>query len=123
MFDFAFIDGDHTIQGCLADWRAVDELLADGGIVLLHDTMPEVCGWAGPRHLLEHLRAHEGANYQWVNLPSPEGFGMALVQKLRPGAANAWTPGLAELVGEWRFMRRVAPHHAPSLREVVRRRV
>jgi predicted O-methyltransferase YrrM len=122
MFDFAFIDGDHTIQGCLADWRAVDDLLADGSVVLLHDTMPEKCGWAGPRHLLEHLRSREGANYQWVNLPSPEGFGMALVQKLRPGAANAWSPGLGELVREWLFMRRVAPGRGPSLLEVIRRR-
>jgi predicted O-methyltransferase YrrM len=122
MFDFAFIDGDHTIQGCLADWRAVDELLADGGVVLLHDTMPEKCGWAGPRHLLEQLRTHEASSYQWVNLPSPEGYGMALVQKLRPGAANAWSPGLGELLREWKFMRRVAPRHGPGLLEVIRRR-
>jgi predicted O-methyltransferase YrrM len=36
--DFIFIDGDHSEQGLLADWRAWSPLVEPGGIVALHDS-------------------------------------------------------------------------------------
>jgi hypothetical protein len=36
-FDYIFIDGWHSINQCIDDWRFV-EYLAEGGIVGLHDT-------------------------------------------------------------------------------------
>jgi predicted O-methyltransferase YrrM len=36
--DFVFIDGDHSEEGLLADWRAWSPLVAPGGIVALHDS-------------------------------------------------------------------------------------
>jgi predicted O-methyltransferase YrrM len=36
--DFVFIDGDHSEAGLLADWRAWSDLVAQGGIVALHDS-------------------------------------------------------------------------------------
>jgi predicted O-methyltransferase YrrM len=36
--DFVFIDGDHSEQGLLADWRAWSPLIESGGIVALHDS-------------------------------------------------------------------------------------
>lgn len=36
--DFVFIDGDHSEQGLLADWRAWSPLVEAGGIVALHDS-------------------------------------------------------------------------------------
>ena len=39
--DLLFIDGDHSYEGCLADWRAYNPLLASNAIVVMHDV-----GWA-----------------------------------------------------------------------------
>jgi len=36
--DFVFIDGDHSEDGLLADWRAWSPLVQTGGIVALHDS-------------------------------------------------------------------------------------
>jgi predicted O-methyltransferase YrrM len=36
--DFVFIDGDHSEEGLLADWRAWSALLEPGGVVALHDS-------------------------------------------------------------------------------------
>jgi predicted O-methyltransferase YrrM len=36
--DFIFIDGDHSEQGLLTDWRAWSALIASGGVVALHDS-------------------------------------------------------------------------------------
>ncbi len=98
--DFAFIDGDHTIKGCLKDWSAVDELLAPGALVLLHDTEPDLCGWLGPRYLLEKLGRGSETGYHWVNLPSPEGFGLALIQKKRAETWKTVRPSLVDLAVE-----------------------
>jgi len=36
--DFVFIDGDHSEEGLLDDWRAWSPLVEPGGIVALHDS-------------------------------------------------------------------------------------
>lgn len=35
--DVLFIDGDHSVEGTLADWRMYSPLVRPGGLVLLHD--------------------------------------------------------------------------------------
>lgn len=35
--DFAFIDGDHSLEAALLDWHYIDQLLVEGGIVVFHD--------------------------------------------------------------------------------------
>jgi predicted O-methyltransferase YrrM len=35
--DLAFIDGDHSYEGCLADLKAVWPKVKKGGVVLIHD--------------------------------------------------------------------------------------
>jgi len=40
--DVLFIDGDHSYEGCLADWRAYEPLLRPGSRVAFHDV-----AWAG----------------------------------------------------------------------------
>ena len=39
--DLLFIDGDHSYDGCLADWQAYSPLLSDKAIIVMHDI-----GWA-----------------------------------------------------------------------------
>lgn len=36
--DLIFIDGDHSYDGLLSDWRAWSPLVASGGVVCLHDS-------------------------------------------------------------------------------------
>lgn len=36
--DFAFIDGDHSVDGLKGDWAIIAPRIAYGGIVCLHDT-------------------------------------------------------------------------------------
>ena len=36
--DFVFIDGDHSYDGLRGDWEAWSALVADGGVVALHDS-------------------------------------------------------------------------------------
>ena len=38
--DLAFIDGDHSYEGCLADLKAVWPKVKKGGVVLIHDCIP-----------------------------------------------------------------------------------
>lgn len=101
--DFAFIDGDHRLRGALKDWQIVDECLVEGGIVLLHDTIPEKCDWLGPRYLLEELGKRASSTYHWVNIPTPEGYGIALIQKKSSSPSPKWAPSIAELLREKLF--------------------
>lgn len=38
--DFLFIDGDHTYEGVKRDFEMYSELVADGGLIALHDILP-----------------------------------------------------------------------------------
>jgi predicted O-methyltransferase YrrM len=38
LFDFVFIDGDHSYEGLEADWTGWSRLLASGGVIALHDS-------------------------------------------------------------------------------------
>jgi hypothetical protein len=49
-FDYIFIDGWHSINQCIKDWRFVTNL-APGGIVGMHDTNRH----PGPNHLVKYL--------------------------------------------------------------------
>jgi predicted O-methyltransferase YrrM len=107
--DFAFIDGDHTIPGCLIDWYAVDEFTREGAIIVLHDTNPQNCKWMGPRYLLDKLSEKQRAGYQWVNIPTHETIGLAVIQKLGDGKSGRFAPTLLELAKDYFFTRRYWP--------------
>ena len=101
--EFAFIDGDHYVKGCLNDWNAIDALLKPGAIVAFHDINPNKCGWMGPRYVLDRIHADFPGRYVTVNLPSPEGFGIGIVQKLSDDLAWLGNPSLSVLLRERLF--------------------
>jgi cephalosporin hydroxylase len=69
--DFLFIDGWHSINQVLAEWR-LTEYLAPDGVVGLHD----VNYHPGPRHLVENL------SDEWsVDMRCPADWGIAFVTK------------------------------------------
>jgi len=43
-FDLIFIDGDHTMKGCLADLRMCASLAKNSGVIICHDYYPDDVG-------------------------------------------------------------------------------
>jgi predicted O-methyltransferase YrrM len=80
--DFLFIDGDHSIEGCVGDFTLYAPYLASGGYLLLHDTNPAACGWQGPRHLIDHC-LRESPDFEVFEFPTaPQNYGLALARKV-----------------------------------------
>jgi predicted O-methyltransferase YrrM len=63
--DLLFIDGDHSYEGVLADWKAYCDLLAPDAIVIMHDI-----GWAEgvQRVVNEEIRPLTSNEYRLPNL-------------------------------------------------------
>lgn len=85
-FDFAFIDGDHSTEGCMKDWAAIEPLIAKGGLILLHDTNAEKSDWVGPQVVASFLKLRQSrgcapGDLQWIELDLPEQFGLTVFQK------------------------------------------
>lgn len=80
---FAFLDADHTERGVWDDFRAVEPLVDTGGYVLLHDTLPELCGCEGPRKLLDTVNEQAVGGYQVIDLYlSPVNYGFGLLRRI-----------------------------------------
>jgi hypothetical protein len=79
-----FIDGDHTFEGVTRDLLAYFPRLRKGGIILLHDTNPEHCGWNGPRRLIDGiLQGNHGVSVEEIE--TQPNFGIAAIRKLTDG--------------------------------------
>lgn len=82
--DIAFIDGDHSVPGALADFHAVAPVLNTGGFIIVHDTFPDQCGGhQGPRYLLDNINTLGKGRYQAIDLYlSPLNFGLGLIRRI-----------------------------------------
>jgi predicted O-methyltransferase YrrM len=80
--DFLYIDGDHTISGCVNDFVLFYPYVSIGGYIMLHDIYPEYCGYEGPRYLIDHF-IKKSRHFDVIEIKtSPLNFGMALIRKL-----------------------------------------
>ncbi len=80
--DFLFIDGDHTITGCVNDFRLFYPHVSVGGYIILHDIYPEVCAWNGPRYVIDNF-IKKSPHFELLEIKtSPKNFGMAFIRKL-----------------------------------------
>lgn len=80
--DFLFIDGDHTITGCLNDFRLFYPHVSVGGYIVLHDIYPEFCGCNGPRFVIDTF-VKKSPHFELLEIKtSPVNFGMAFIRKL-----------------------------------------
>ncbi len=80
---FAYIDGDHSPRGALADFHAVEPVLAVGGYIVLHDTFPAVCNHLGPRWLIDHLGEVTTCGYQVCELYTAQtNYGLAVLRRV-----------------------------------------
>jgi predicted O-methyltransferase YrrM len=73
-FDLVFIDGNHTFDHVLKEFKLAETLITRTGIIAFHDSL----------HLEDVKRVVEYAkafNYNMINLDTPEGRGLALVSR------------------------------------------
>lgn len=73
-FDLIFVDGDHSWDAILPEFKLVEMLVADGGVIVYHDTILH----EGPRKLVEYA-AHYG--YKLTTLSTPEVRGLSILQR------------------------------------------
>lgn len=80
--DFIFIDGDHTIEGCLQDYLLYEPHLNIGGYLMFHDIFPDKCGWDGPRFVLDN-HVKKSKKFELIDInTAPLDYGIALARKL-----------------------------------------
>lgn len=79
--DLLFIDGDHSVKGCLADFLLFYPHVAVGGYIVLHDIYPENCGYGGPRYVIDRC-IKESPYFDLVEINTrPHNYGLALIRK------------------------------------------
>jgi hypothetical protein len=52
----------------------------------------------GPAFLLEALGKRASDRYRWINLPTHEGLGLGVIQKIGDGAASNIVPSFFDLL-------------------------
>lgn len=76
--DFAFIDGNHSLEGCLHDCNLAIE--AGAKCVAIHDTV----GWWGPRKYLELFREQSGELWDVFEGNFDSGLGVLMKREPKP---------------------------------------
>lgn len=73
-FDLIFIDGDHSFEHVLEEFKIAETLISPGGVIILHDTIH----LEGPQKVVEHAWYYK---YNTVTLNTPEGRGITIIQR------------------------------------------
>jgi predicted O-methyltransferase YrrM len=73
-FDLIFVDGDHSINHVLKEFRLIEKLVANGGVMIYHDTIH----LEGPKKL---IRFTNNYRYKSVTLNTPEGRGISIIHR------------------------------------------
>jgi predicted O-methyltransferase YrrM len=73
-FDLIFVDGDHSWESILPEFKLVERLVARGGVIVYHDTIH----LDGPRKLVEYAA---NFNYNNVTLNTTEGRGISILHR------------------------------------------
>ncbi|WP_286049656.1 class I SAM-dependent methyltransferase [Rheinheimera sp. KL1] len=82
--DLLFIDGDHSIDGCRADFELYAPRVAVGGYIIFHDIFPKHCAHEGPRFVLDNFIINTPEEYQFIEvITAPANFGIAIVKKIK----------------------------------------
>ena len=73
-FDLIFVDGDHSWEHIIQEFKLVEKVIARGGVIAYHDTIH----LEGPRKLVEYA-AHYG--YKNTTLNTTEGRGLSIIHR------------------------------------------
>ncbi len=80
--DLLFMDGDHSVSGCLTDFLVYGPHVSVGGYILMHDINSRLADADGPRHVIDHIVKH----VPWLEVvemsTNPRDFGVAIIRKL-----------------------------------------
>ena len=74
-FDLVFIDGDHSWENVLPEFKAVERVLAANGTIVYHDAIH----MEAPRKITSYAKFY---GYNVVFLKTPEGRGISIINKL-----------------------------------------
>jgi predicted O-methyltransferase YrrM len=81
--DFLFIDGDHSYEGCLRDWKDWSPFIVRGGVAAFHDARTFTAGWTqkdwGPVKVVNDLFRKQTI-YDWQILDEVDS--LVIVQRL-----------------------------------------
>ena len=87
--DILWIDGDHSFEGSLADFKTYKPLMSEDGLIFLHDTAPNGANaqqpeWCGVDKTIKYIKAH-CPDIEMLNFtPTPFlelGMGFAILKK------------------------------------------
>jgi len=73
-FDLIFVDGDHSWESILPEFKLVEKLVSRGGVIVYHDTIH----LSDPKRLVEYAEYYK---YKAVTLNTPEGRGLSILHK------------------------------------------
>jgi predicted O-methyltransferase YrrM len=73
-FDFIFVDGDHSWDNILPEFKEIERVIKPGGVIAYHDTIhiPDV------KKLIEYVNHYK---YNTITLNTSEGRGLSLIQR------------------------------------------
>jgi predicted O-methyltransferase YrrM len=73
-FDLIFVDGDHSWDNLVNEFKLVEKLLSNNGVIAYHDTIH----LEGPRKLVEYAANYD---YKFITLNTTEGRGISILQR------------------------------------------
>lgn len=73
-FDLIFVDGDHSWESILPEFKLIENLVTSGGVIVYHDTIH----MEGPKKLVEYAGHYK---YNNVTLNTTEGRGISILQR------------------------------------------
>jgi predicted O-methyltransferase YrrM len=73
-FDFIFVDGDHSWENILPEFKEIERVIRPGGVIAYHDSihLPDV------KKLIEYAHHYK---YNTITLNTSEGRGLSLIQR------------------------------------------
>jgi len=73
-FDLIFVDGNHTWDYILKEFKIVENLLARGGVIVYHDSIKI-------DDVAQLVKYAQQFKYKAVTLNTPDGHGLSIIQK------------------------------------------
>ena len=73
-FDFIFVDGDHSWENILPEFKEIERVIKPGGVIAYHDSIHI----ADVKKLIEYAHHYK---YNTVTLNTSEGRGLSLIQR------------------------------------------
>jgi len=73
-FDFIFVDGDHSWENILPEFKEIERVIKPGGVIAYHDSihLPDVV------KLIEYAHHYK---YNTITLNTSEGRGLSIIQR------------------------------------------